>query len=485
MVEARRPGRSTRMAAMKSRPPWWGSQPHVIYTVVIFVVLASLDNAAMLLLPNMLLPVAEDLGVPESSLGVVTASVILITALTAVAWGYWGDRSSRKRLLLYGTVIWAVGTAASGTAGSLAGLWWWQSMTAVGLGSIASVGFSVISDFIRPGRRGLAMSFWGLSQGAGGLAGGLVASQLGAEQWRVPFLWLAGAGVLFAGLYLTTFDPERGRSESAISPTGAEFVIDRSQLPGLLKKKTNRWLILQGLTAQVAYGSLVWVPLLYQAKVAAEGYDVATATRVGGMFAAIFQLAAVSSIVAGHLGDRWQARNLRGRAYLSMIGILGAVPFFLVFFFVPLRGLEVTPLAEGGTTSSLVGEVLVSLVTNPWVALAFGMSIAALVLTSADSPNWFALIADVNLPEHRGTVFGAANLANGIGRGFGNLLTGVAAASLLGWFDEPLNYVVGLAAFQVFFLPTGYAYWRAARTAPEDIAAARAILAARSSPPVG
>ena len=91
----------------------------------------------------------------------------------------------------------------------------------------------------------------------------------------------------------------------------------------------------------------------------------------------------------------------------------------------------------------------------------------------------------MNLPEHRGTVFGAANLANGIGRGFGNLLTGVAAASLLGWFDEPLNYVVGLAAFQVFFLPTGYAYWRAARTAPEDIAAARAILAARSSPPVG
>ena len=140
---------------MTGRPAWWGSTPHIAYTVVVFVILASLDNAAMLLLPNMLLPVAEGLGVSESSLGVVTASVIVITALTAVAWGYWGDRSSRKRLLLYGTLIWAIGTAASGTAGSLAALWWWQAVSAVGLGSIASVGFSVVSDFISPRRHAI------------------------------------------------------------------------------------------------------------------------------------------------------------------------------------------------------------------------------------------------------------------------------------------------------------------------------------------
>lgn len=456
---------------MPRRPNWWGSTPHIAYTVTVFVILASLDNAAMLLLPNMLLPVSEGLGVSEASLGVVTASVIVVTAVTAVAWGYWGDRSSRKRLLLYGTLIWAVGTAASGTARTLGALWWWQTVTAVGLGSIASVGFSVISDFIAPRRRGLAMSFWGLSQGAGGLAGGLVASQLGAEDWSVPFLWLAVIGLVFAGLYLTTYDPERGRSERAFSPGEAEYVIDRSQLPALLRKQTNIWLVLQGLTAQLAYGSLVWVPLLYQAKVAAEGYDTATATRVGGIFAAIFQLAAVSSIAAGYLGDRWQARNLRGRAYLSMAGILGAIPFFLAFFFVPLRGLTVTPVSDGGTTLSIAREVAASLVGNPWVGLAFVMSVAALVLTSADSPNWFALIADVNLPEHRGTLFGVANLANGVGRGVGNVLTGAAAASLLGWFESPWNYAVGLAAFQVFFLPTGYAYWRAARSAPDDIRA--------------
>ena len=289
---------------------------------------------------------------------------------------------------------------------------------------------------------------------------------------------------MFGGLYLATFDPERGRSRPDYSDIANEYVIDRDQLPALLRKETNVWLILQGLTAQVAYGSLVWVPLLYQAKVAAEGYDTATATRVGGIFAAIFQVAAISSIAAGYLGDKWQARNPRGRAYLSMIGILGAVPFFLVFFFVPLRGLEVTPVSQGGSTTSIAAEVLSSLVTNPWVGLAFLMSVAALVFTSADSPNWFALIADVNLPEHRGTIFGVANLANGIGRGLGNFLTGIAAASLLGWFETPLNYAVGLAAFQVFFLPTGYAYWRAARAAPADLAAVATELEQRGTPDI-
>ena len=57
----------------------------------------------------------------------------------------------------------------SGAASSYGQLFLWQVVTALGLGAIATVGFSVISDFVSPRRRGLAMSFWGLSQGIGGL----------------------------------------------------------------------------------------------------------------------------------------------------------------------------------------------------------------------------------------------------------------------------------------------------------------------------
>ena len=120
------------------------------------------------------------------------------------------------------------------------------------------------------------------------------------------------------------------------------------------------------------------------------------------------------------------------------------------------------------------------MVTNPWAATAFIAAILAIALTSADSPNWFALISDVNLPEHRGTVFGLGNLTNGVGRAIGNGLTGPTAAGLSSALPPPWNWATGLAVFQVFFLPTGYCYWRAAETAGTDIADVRATLADRA-----
>lgn len=468
-----------------SRHSWWGGRGHIAFTIIVFVTLASLDNAALATIPSMVLPITKALNTSEVAVGAITATVIFITALSAVAWGYWGDRSNRKKLLFYGTVVWATGAGLSATSTRFLDLFAWQIVTAIGLGVIASVGFSVISDFVSPNRRGLAMSFWGLSQGVGGIAGGLIASQLGADDFRKALLTIALLGFAVAALYLLTFNPPRGLSEPELDELhqagkSYDYRITRAQVPALFTRRTNVWLILEGLSAQMAYGSLIWVPLLYQQKVVAAGYDVATATKVGGILGAIFQIGGITSILAGYIGDRLQRRTLSGRAIVSAIGILGAIPFFLMFFFIPLRGLDVT---NGAGTGTLLGQVLANLVTNPWVAGAFFTSLAAVAFTGADSPNWFALIADVNLPEHRGTVFGIANFANGIGRSAGNVLTGAVAGSFEAGLPPPLNWAVGLAVFQVFFLPTGYCYYRAAGTSPGDITEVRSIMRARARDP--
>ena len=432
---------------------------------------------------------AADLGLSESRVALVTALVILVSALTAVVWGYYGDRSRRKPLMFGATILWSVGLMLVTGSRSLAELAWWSALVGIGLGAIASVGFSVISDFIAPRRRGLAMSFWGLSQGAGGFLGILVGGVLGAENWRIPFVGLGVTGIAVAVIYLTTIDAPRARAEpelaAALAAGGAyEFRIEKSDLPLLLRTRTNRWLILQGLTGQVAYGSLIWVPLLYQSKVQALGYDLATATAVGAVFGAIFQLGGLTSVLSGHLGDRFQRRTTRARAIISMIGILGAVPFFVAFFFVPLTGLDI-PTDEGSI--AIVLATLTSVVTNPYAATAFVLSVVALAFTSADSPNWYALISDINLPEHRGTVFGLGNLSNGLSRTLGNALTVVAAGMLTTRFAAPFNYIIGLTAFQVFFIPTGICYWMASKTCSVDIERVRSLLARRGReaiPPV-
>ena len=470
---------------LRITPNWWGNRRHIIYTITVFVLLASLDNAAIALYPALTKVMAADLDLDERSVGLVTALVILVTAVTAVGWGYYGDRTKRKPLLFWATVVWSIGLILVTRSRSLVELAWWSVLVGIGLGAVASVGFSVIADFVGPRRRGLAMSFWGLSQGTGGFFGVLIGGVLGADNWRSPFFGLGVIGLGIAVLYLTTVDATRGRSEPELAGVlaeggGYEYRIEKSDLPLLLRTRTNRWLILQGLTGQLAYGSLIWVPLLYQGKVQALGYDLATATAVGSVFGAIFQIGGVTSILSGYLGDRYQRRSTRARAIISMVGILGAIPFFVAFFFVPLTGLEI-PTDQGSI--AIVLATLSSLVTNPWAATAFGLSVLALAFTSADSPNWYALISDVNLPEHRGTAFGLGNLSNGISRTLGNGLTVVAAGLLTARFGSPWNYAIGLTAFQVFFIPTGLCYWMASKTCPADIMRVRSVLAARGGSP--
>jgi MFS family permease len=98
-----------------------GTKPHKIWTIVIFVILASLDNAAIAIVPAMILPTSEALNTSSRALGFITGAVILLTALTSVAWGYWGDRSDRKRLLFFGTLVWAAGSWLSAGASA-----YWQ-----------------------------------------------------------------------------------------------------------------------------------------------------------------------------------------------------------------------------------------------------------------------------------------------------------------------------------------------------------------------
>ena len=483
-VPARRP---------RSRPRWWGGRAHTIFTIVVFVVLSSLDNTAIGIVPPLYAVIARDLVgeqkflgfiTGEAALGFTTGVTILITAVTAVVWGYWGDRGSRKRLLLYGTAIWALATFLTGLSRSFPLFFGFQVITAVGLGCILSVGFSIISDFVPPRRRGLAMSFWGMSQGLGVVSGSLMGGVLGADNWPLPFFVVAGAGLGFAVMYIFTYEPRRGQAEPELSKvfeSGGEYEerIELADIPLLAEKRSNLWLVLQGFTAQFAYGSLIWLPRLFQAKVEAEGYTLETAVVVGSLFATLFQAGAMFSLLAGHIGDIWQRRDPRGRATISSIGILGAIPLFLVMFFMPLHGLDIPEPAGRG---EVIAAVFGSFFNNGWVAGAFLLALGALALTSADSPNWFALISDVNMPEHRGTIFGLGNLSNGVGRAFGNGLTGFAFAyfATTGRFQPPLNYAVGLAMFQLFFLPTGWCYYQATKTTPRDIEDTRKNMAARA-----
>ena len=140
---------------------------HRLYTVVVFIVLASLDNVAIGLVPPLYTPISKQFGVGEGAIAAVTAATYLVSAVASVAWAYAGDRANRKPLLMMGTLIWAAGTLATAVAPNYLLFLAAQIVGAVGLGAVGSVGFSVVSDLISPRHRGLVMSFWGLVPGRG------------------------------------------------------------------------------------------------------------------------------------------------------------------------------------------------------------------------------------------------------------------------------------------------------------------------------
>ena len=449
-----------------------------MYSVVVFVVLASLDNVAIGIVPPLYGSIGDTFGVGEGHIALATTVMFLISAVAAIVMAYAGDRTNRKPVLIASTIIWVIGTTWSGLSGSYPSFLLSQVLAAIGLGGVASVSFSVVSDLISPRRRGLVMSFWGLSQGVGTIAGTLVGGVLGNGNWREPFLVVAAAGLVATGAYLFTYDVPRGDSQPELAGIDYDERIHVDDLPRILHRRTNIWLILQGFSAQIAFGSLVWLPVLFRARAEDQGYTAGTAVLVGSLFATLFQLGGALSILGGLAGDRLQRRTGRGRALVSAVGILAAVPFYVVLFFVPMK----IKVPDGASSGDVIAAVIVDVFTEPTVGFCLATAIFALALTSANSPNWFAMIADVNPPEHRGTVYSLGNLVNGVGRAGGNALVGVVFRGLASAFPPPLNYAVGLAAFQFFFIPTGVMYWLASKTVTQDMADTHAaLLAARAS----
>src|SRR5882724_8562030 len=199
-----------------------GGSAHRVYSVVVFVILASLDNVAIGLVPPLYGSIGDSFGVGEGHIALATTIMFLISAVAAIAWAYAGDRTDRKPVLIIGTLIWVAGTAWSGLADGYTSF------------LLASVSFAVVSVLISPKRRGLVMGFWGLSQGVGTLAGTMVGGLLGHADWREPFLVTAVAGVIATAAYVFTYNVPRGDSQPELAGVEYDERIHPDDLPVIL-----------------------------------------------------------------------------------------------------------------------------------------------------------------------------------------------------------------------------------------------------------
>ena len=454
-----------------------------ILTLTILILSASLDNVVLGLFPPLFSSISEDLNINVSAMGVVSAVTIIFSAVSSIFWGYMADRGKRKHLIIIGTFIFTVSIFLTAFSRNYFQLILYQIFTGIGLGCVGSIGYSILTDFIPKKHLGALLSLWGLSQGFGGIAGAILAPIISTHStWRRPFIIISVIDFIFIIFYFFIKEPEKGSAEPELQALHKEgisynYSIELSHIPEITKKKSNKWLMLQGFFMQITIGTLIWLPTLYASKIRSEGINADTAAIAAGYFFGLLQMGGLSSTYFGYLGDRFQKKTYRGRALLTGSLILIAIPLYILMFLLPMDNLK---LPSSNEPFLILVSLVKQFVTNPWILLMFLLAVCATAAQSANTPNWLALLTDINLPEHRATAFSIANLINGCGRAIGNILIGIVLAFISLSFDEPYNYIYTMILFQIFFIPAVYCYYKVSRNSGRDIRKVKSTLKLRA-----
>ncbi len=360
-------------------------------------------------------PIAQEYGLSPVLLGYLFSSFLWTYTLFLLPMGLLVDRSGAKWVAGFGLGVWSLATAATGLAGSFAGLLSTRLVTGAGEASSNPAGARVIREWLPAGERGLVNAVFNSGSYAGpaicALVAGPVIALLG---WRALFFAAAGIGLLWLACWLIWFDkPERASwlgeaerakilAERSISKT---FSGDGTLQPGLLHllgRSPTVWglALTQGCNVYAQYLFLTWLPSYLQQS---KGLTLAKT----GVFAVIpYIVAVVLCIAIGRLSDRLLSGEVGG-------------------------GKRRIVIASAMVLASII--LVAPLVDSLWLILAlFSLSLAGIAAMTAMN---FALLNDL-LPDPRNAGLAMAFLVVG-GNVFGlmaPIVTGYVVA-LTGSYD--------------------------------------------------
>jgi DHA1 family bicyclomycin/chloramphenicol resistance-like MFS transporter len=204
----------------------------VVLTAVVAIGSLSIDMA----LPS-LPATAEALGAQPATVQLTVTLFLAGFALAQLLHGPLSDRVGRRRVLLGGLAVYAIGGLACWAAPSARLLIAGRLLQALGAGSGPVVGRAVIRDLYEPERAARVLGYMGAAMALtpilAPILGGLIHVAFG---WRAVYLALAACGALFLGVVaLLVPETNRRRDLDALRPghlatNVADLLGDRSFL---------------------------------------------------------------------------------------------------------------------------------------------------------------------------------------------------------------------------------------------------------------
>ena len=291
----------------------------ILLTIYIF------NFADRYLLTGLVGPIKAEFGVGDNLMGLLMGpAFVVFYVLMGVPFARLADRSSRIRIIAGGCMMWSLATAATGLATGPVTLA--LARVAVGLGEAAFVApaYSLLSDYFKPERRGLAFAILGLATYIGQIAGQAGGPMIAAEHgWRMAFyaVGIPGVALGLVALALVREPPREGQTAGEV-----QAVVPLGRLVGLLVRTPSFMLMAVGfglgIMSGISFG--YWGPELFARSYAIEPVAAKTA------FALNFGLSGLVGMLAfGALADRLSKRSRAWPALLSALA-LGAATLLVV-----------------------------------------------------------------------------------------------------------------------------------------------------------
>lgn len=312
---------------------------YVVAALNIAYLFAMMDRLVLGLVID---PLRRDLLLNETQISLLLGfAFAMFYTVLGLPFGRLADRSNRRNLLAAGIALWSVATVACAFATDFWTLFIARMGVGFGEATIAPVAYSLIPDYVKPERRGLAMSIFAIGSSIGaGLSvwlGGYALTWATEHQpvlpllgqlapWKLAFVVVGLPGLVWALLmFLTVREPPRGR-------TGAG-----SHMPSL--RETFRYLIdnrkafapvMFGFAGAItnSYVFISWGPVWLMR---VHGMSPAEAGLV--LAIAFGGIATIAMIVGGILSDRLIASGrYDAPLHVSLIGSLLALPCELIAY---------------------------------------------------------------------------------------------------------------------------------------------------------
>ena len=423
------------------------------YTLIAAALAACLAEAALAIPASLSGLLQQDIGPSSSQLTWIIDAFLVPVSLFELTFGVLGDLFGRKRLLIGGALLLAIGEAVnflSPGAGASAGtrvlaIWIGQSIAGIGAGALFPTSLAMIAAGTHAATaraRGITVWVAGFTFGAfiGPVIGGVAASaHYGSDVyagWRWAFLLILVLGVVSAGVSFLAQDSSAPEGRSLDWPGQASIAVALfALLFAVIQGPTTgwgSWQVVGGFVLAVVFLAAFVLaelrssaPLLRLSFFRHRSFAAVSVITVIGMFAFLGTVYSVSVRLSAVQGFSPLKTSVASVLLVGMMLVMLPVTPRLLLRYNPKwvlgAGLAVMGAGDVWLAATATGDVSYRVIAAPLLMVGVGIALALASFTAA---------AVNGMPTHlAGMSSGANNMLRDLGATLGPAVIGAVALS--------------------------------------------------------